>query len=349
VTDKKWKRFERLVAAIHAAETGGATVKWDDKIDGRQFDVSLRFKHGLHQYLTVIECKDHAGRVQVGEVDALVTKARDVRANKAVMVSANGYQSGCKDVAQRHGIKLLHLTEEISADVQRMIKDVIPLLNITEVYFDLAAGGHFKLQDEGGRLQYLMSHTKVRIQGSVFTPDQLIDQKRATFLEAVERKQEIRLTPSTHMEVEVPYEPPFTARSLRFMAEIIDGFIANGPAVDRHVFEQVHTSVMLRDEEGNVEHTAPLTSLDMGFDAEIRPNTFYENPTLFTRYYCQRIDGDTVRWWLVESYQHGVLVQAEMTQKLDNCKGYVEVTDKKTLARLQQMLARLQKADTRPT
>jgi hypothetical protein len=112
-----WKKFERLVAAIHHAETQGATVIWNDTIHGRQFDVTLRFKMGLHDYLTVIECKDYAYRVPVEKVDAFVTKARDANANKAVLVSSNGYQSGCSAVAARHGIKLLTLDEKIDVDL----------------------------------------------------------------------------------------------------------------------------------------------------------------------------------------------------------------------------------------
>ncbi len=49
----KWKKFERLVAAIHSAEQKGASVKWNDAINGRQFDVTIRFKEGFYDYLTV--------------------------------------------------------------------------------------------------------------------------------------------------------------------------------------------------------------------------------------------------------------------------------------------------------
>jgi hypothetical protein len=55
---KNWKLFEKIVAAIHHAESRGAKVVWNDKINGRQFDVTVRFLHGLYEYLTVIECKD---------------------------------------------------------------------------------------------------------------------------------------------------------------------------------------------------------------------------------------------------------------------------------------------------
>jgi hypothetical protein len=105
-TDKAWIQFERLVAAIHLAESEGGQVNWNEKINGRQFDVTLRFKFGFHEYLTVIECKDCSSKVPVEKVEALVAKARDANGNKAIMVSSNGYHLGCYHVAQRHGLNL---------------------------------------------------------------------------------------------------------------------------------------------------------------------------------------------------------------------------------------------------
>jgi hypothetical protein len=64
-SDSPGRLLERLVAGMHVAETPDIEVRWNDKINGRQFDVSLRFRKGVHDYLTVIECKDFAGPVSV--------------------------------------------------------------------------------------------------------------------------------------------------------------------------------------------------------------------------------------------------------------------------------------------
>ena len=52
----RWERFKRFVAAIRRAVDPRAQVKWNDSINGRQFDVTLRFRKGLYDYLTAIEC-----------------------------------------------------------------------------------------------------------------------------------------------------------------------------------------------------------------------------------------------------------------------------------------------------
>jgi hypothetical protein len=110
-TSKRWEQFERLVAAIHLALDPNAQVTWDDTINGRQFDVTIRFKKGLYDYLTVIECKDYASAVGVDKVEAFITKARDAGAHQAVMASSSGFQSGAQEVARRHHLALIQLTD----------------------------------------------------------------------------------------------------------------------------------------------------------------------------------------------------------------------------------------------
>jgi hypothetical protein len=106
-----WKRFERLVTAIHKAESSGGVVKWNEVIDGRQFDATIRFEHAIYSYLTVIECKHGVKPVEVEDVDAFVTKSRSVGASKGVMVSSSGYQEGCYRVARENKVGLYTLTE----------------------------------------------------------------------------------------------------------------------------------------------------------------------------------------------------------------------------------------------
>lgn len=162
-TELSWKKFERLVAAIHLAETEGGRVSWNEIINGRQFDVTIRFKFGLHDYLTVIECKDYKDRVSVEKVDAFITKTRDINANKAIMVSSNGYQSGCFETALRHGIKLLTLNEKIEIDINDLAAEFIEALNIYKIKFILNDGSYYLLEEEGGKLQYLVNSIVLNI------------------------------------------------------------------------------------------------------------------------------------------------------------------------------------------
>ena len=114
---QRWEQFELLVAAIHRAIDPAAQIKWNDSINSRQFDVTIRFRRGLYDYLTVIECKDYSSPVPVGEVEAFITKSRDAKAHQAVMASASGFQSGARAVAERHNVTLVHLTDSPEIDL----------------------------------------------------------------------------------------------------------------------------------------------------------------------------------------------------------------------------------------
>jgi hypothetical protein len=137
--ETKWESFERIVAAIHLAETQGATVTWNEIIEGRQFDVTIRFKVGFYEYLTLIECRDYNKPVQVEKVEAFVTKAKHHKANKAIMVSAHGFQSGAKEVARRENIELYSLRQ-----INRLPDDVL-----TDIFLSFVVVQPFAFRHDG--------------------------------------------------------------------------------------------------------------------------------------------------------------------------------------------------------
>ncbi len=98
--------LERIVAGIHAVTTEDADVAWNETINGRQFDVVVRFVVGTLRYLVVVEVKNRTRKASVQDLDAFINKARDQLASKAVFVTAAGYQSGALAIAERHGVDL---------------------------------------------------------------------------------------------------------------------------------------------------------------------------------------------------------------------------------------------------
>ncbi len=128
-----WKKFERVVAAIQAMQESGAVVAWNEAINGRQFDVPVRFKKAIYEFLVVIECKDYSTAVSAEKLDALVTKARDAHADKAVMVAANGFQSGAKQVAARHNVTILSLST-INKTPEDLASSITPVLYLSGLH-----------------------------------------------------------------------------------------------------------------------------------------------------------------------------------------------------------------------
>jgi hypothetical protein len=62
-----------------------------------------------------------------------------------------------------------------------------------------------------------------------------------------------------------------------------------------------------------------LNDLNFGFDTRLTPAKFYDNPKLES-YYCDKIEDDTATLYLVESYQHGKLLQSKLKLLVENQK-----------------------------
>src|SRR4030081_1271159 len=98
VQEKKWKRFEKLVYDIQKDFAGTtATVTHKDYIMGvdskveREIDISIKQQVAQFPILVAIDCKDYADPVDVKAVEEFAGLANDVRANKGVLVSSNGF------------------------------------------------------------------------------------------------------------------------------------------------------------------------------------------------------------------------------------------------------------------
>lgn len=107
-SDPKWKRFERLVEQIQRTLTPDADVRFDDKIMGnlsqtlRQFDVTVR----QGDLLTVFDCKDYKKPVDVKDAEQFIGMVADVRANRAVIVSAKGFSKPAVNRGKAAGFDL---------------------------------------------------------------------------------------------------------------------------------------------------------------------------------------------------------------------------------------------------
>lgn len=136
--------LERIVAGIHAVTTTGADVTWNEKINGRQFDVVVRFKLGTLRYLVLAEVKNKTRKAEASDIDAFVNKARDQNANKAVFVTAAGFQDGAVAVAKRHSVDIFTVTYDdelpcvpetanwILSFIDILPKDILPTVSFGE-------------------------------------------------------------------------------------------------------------------------------------------------------------------------------------------------------------------------
>lgn len=74
-----------------------------------ELDVTARFSALGADFLVLVECKHKRRKVERQDVQALHAKLRSVGAQKAMLFSIAGFQSGALEYAASHGIALVQL------------------------------------------------------------------------------------------------------------------------------------------------------------------------------------------------------------------------------------------------
>lgn len=334
---KPWREFERVVAAIHIARSKGARVTWNEEIDGRQFDVAVRFNDGLYDYLTLIECKRYEAAVPVEKAEAFVTKSRGVKANKAVMISSSGFQSGCLKVAKDNGISLLTLSEAWQLPGELEEWEFRDALIVFEVKVAKVDGSVFVLPDVNGRLGHLINSSKViYVDGKTKALWELIAPRLDP--EAAPNSSDVIALPLGGCRLTVPYElenEQITGISFRLERRTMP--FHKGPALDRSKLEKLMHRYELVDEVAKTTVTVEALGLPLGFDTQLQAGKFYTNPSLGNNYVVEKVVDDTAQILLLESYVHGDLIQARYVQDVKYQWQYVEIIDPNELSRLERM------------
>ena len=335
--DPKWKKFERLVAAIHEADAHGAKVTWSESIKGRQFDVVLRFSVGSYSYLTVIECRDEQRPVSVDQVEAFVTKSRDVAADKAVMVSSSSYQEGAFTVAERHHIELFGLSfvDQIPPDL--LYQELFPCLQIYQMKLRrVDTGSWLALPNDRNLPPYLAMHLTIRTGSQVQKLHEIVDANYAQILnKATGESQEFLIPLPKGAIAFVPHlREEYEVSALSFLFRITSFQVLKQPGLDPFLLSGIYE---YRDLRTGTVRQIPKFRVRVAHSTVLQPGRFYFNPNMEFSYYCQKIEGDTATMLLVESYQHGMLVQAAYTQSVKYQDQYVEITDEEEIARLKRV------------
>jgi hypothetical protein len=100
--------------------------------------------------------------------------------------------------------------------------------------------------------------------------------------------------------------------------------------------------IMVRNLASGEERTFSQHGLRLGINNVFDEGKFYEQPQLATYYYCDHIQGGIATLFLIESFQHGHLIQAELRVHTKYADLYVPVTDATVIQRLERRLGQLQ-------
>ncbi len=111
-TGKKLEEFvQRQYEFLLNMKDEGVKVELNKKISGKsgathQIDVFYEFEYGGRVHRVAIECKDHAKPIDKDKVQSFGFKLHDIGNISGEMISASGYQSGAKKIADHYDIQL---------------------------------------------------------------------------------------------------------------------------------------------------------------------------------------------------------------------------------------------------
>ncbi len=351
--------LERIVAGIHAVTTDDADVTWNETINGRQFDVVVRFVVGTLRYLVLVEVKNRTRKASVEDLDAFINKARDQLASKAVFVTAAGYQSGALAVAERHGVDLftvafdereLVISPNNTYFVMRnpnapdipdgavpelKIGDLENVLVIEQATLIYSNRTRWVMPDEPSQMEYYVEKTLL---DDGATLNEILQSQRLSVPDPGKTKRNrINIRPARR--ISPPDDYYFPQGKLSAIECIVanregrglSGNIRIDPSVFSHpvVYTNVHTGEAIN---------FSLDQLPLGAK-RVEPGAFYFNLHPLRYYYCDSVKDALITWNLVESFQCGHMNRATFTQKTRYSAYYIPVTDKIIIKRLERRLS----------
>lgn len=139
---KEWKKFEETIFNIQKQLSSRSNTIYNHKVDGiiterqRQIDVAMFDTIGSIEIFIAVECKDYSTPVDVKEIEAFLSKLEDIRADKGIMVSSNGFTRSARNYAIKKRIQLYTLTYE-KPDFDIYIEKLVLLKEMTHYLFNI--------------------------------------------------------------------------------------------------------------------------------------------------------------------------------------------------------------------
>lgn len=124
-------KLEQITTRLYQMLSPDHVVIHNDKINGRQIDVSIRAIVSGHEILIIVNTKNQTRRANINQVGELYAVMDDVKAHKGVIICNKGFTQGAKKFAKERGIDLCHIHDAESKDWKTELK--FPVI-LEEVY-----------------------------------------------------------------------------------------------------------------------------------------------------------------------------------------------------------------------
>lgn len=347
--------IEMITAGLNRLSMPEAEVQWNATVEGRQFDVLVTYKVGLHSVLLAFEVKDKKRPVSVDQIDAFITKAKDLGANKTVFVSTSGFQSGAITVAKRHKMDLFKLSfvegkgpklpsQYLSMTKAREVPTGPPHLEegemirgnaVERISLIYADGSQVDLPDEMSQMTYYAN--------------KIVDDTGASLNSFISSYVTQDIGIGVIKTIKIPTDTRIVAPDAYFVP---NGHV-RGVEVDIVGREMKSLRGNVRMEMSSFSMPVRYENVITGehiesdiFDLPVGPKEPKVGSYFFLyfplRYfYCDSVSDGLMTVYLVESFQMGKLVQGIFKQETRYAAHYIPLMDKKIEARLHQRLQRM--------
>jgi hypothetical protein len=281
-----------------------------------------------------------------------VTKARHHRADKAIMVAANGFQKGAKEVALKEKIELYSLRQiEILPDDQ--LTDIfLSFIVVRPVGFLNKKDPAFSFSEDSNTFNYEVETVRMtgygdkKISDLIYPFTQLVspsplpgvpevEKVGFPFKRATDTPQQAAFALMENTELVLPDGAKVSVTDFLFYYWQATARLMDTGGIDPTIFTAY--GKQYRNVLNNEVAFIDPADLPLGVNTVFEVGKFYTQPQLKFSYYCHSIENGEAAIYLVESFQHGLLVQGRMMTPLDQAKFYVEITDEKEIARLKEL------------
>ncbi len=334
----KWKKFEKVAAAIRRVEQGGASVKWNTRIAGHRIDAILRARYEDREFLFVVSFVAQNTPVAAATVKRFAGEAEAAGAHMGIMVSASGYTEEAFKLSGDHSVVMVD-QEVIDRSSEENLADVFkPARLVYDFRFAVAGSSEeLAIPEEPALLRSMMRDIRVKGPGIDASPEQLVDEAYDMVRRTAVCKPQrhviplpmgtVMVHPNTGIETRV--------RSFAFTYRLIPRAELTDPAA--HDTDPYGVEASLKEELARRNPSADPSRIGYLFDTVLRPARYYYNPNLQFSYYCEDVKKGQARIVLVESYQNGNLIQARATISRPYYGQFVEVTEQGEIDRLTKL------------
>ena len=282
----KWVTLEKLAEAIHMAEGRGMTVNWDDRIDGRPFDATLRVKLNSHEFLIVVDCVEAEAPLTQGDVGAFAAKSRAAGARLAVLSSARGFTQEAAAGAE-NGV-MLHALEAIESLTAEALSGSLDLvLWVYNFRFLWADGtGETRLPQEPEVLSFFMRQMKIEGPGLDTVPEKIMEEHWDAIVRAVNSSPQVFEVPfpegTTMKHPNTGHKTEIKAFAFSYRLVSASNLKSKeGLGKDPYLLGDT-----LKDELAKRNPSADPSKIESGYDTTLERGKYYYNPRFRFSYYC---------------------------------------------------------------